>query len=99
MNFSCLGLVLVISIRGRASRFHFFSGEISVRKQNQLVILSAVSASRSEAVAQSKDPYSRNALRIWSRRGKPAIPYIVEQVGVLRLRISIRKRMQMLRSR
>jgi hypothetical protein len=65
------------------------------------VILSGATASRSEAIAESKDPYPLHAL-IGSldshSRSNPTLSGGVETIGVLRLRFSIRKRMEKFRS-
>jgi hypothetical protein len=58
------------------------------------VILSGVASSRSEAATQSKDPY-KQLEPCGDNQEKDAH---AELIGVLRLRMSVRKRTDMLRS-
>jgi len=74
-----------------------------MQKNSQVVILSGVAASRSEAAAQSNDPYSQFKARVlrcllWSDKSPDGMKSAEKRVGVLRLRHTIRKPIVWLRS-
>ena len=76
------------------------NSEASLLMSSVDVILSGVTASLSEAVTQSKDPYPRHGLigSAGVSARAPMLPEDVPHIGVLRLHLSIRERMESFRS-